>query len=627
MQAPAGPQSFRSSTTAGFAAVEHPSSGRIFTHALSARARGHWSYRCSRHFGFTLCWQASTGSPPHASGSGNRGKDKTSKADALVRRHRRRSAAEDSTLTHRPQIPEDKPQRGLFARFFLLYRMTSGTARLLRVICYATFAFWVFGAASTVSDALSHSFGYIGDDVVGLVVFAVPTVASGFAAAAVDARARRRRAAVPPDSLSHPAEPPADRIPIAECAPGRSNPSATPAAGVPPRGKVKLYGRHVRRNRWIGWSVIGVLMAVGVAAAIGGSPDAFYACLLVVWMPWLFMFNRTRPVMWTSGRGLTVMDFPERRVIPWDQVERVALIQNGQFHVVVQAYAGSVTIDRVVERQPAQKTFTDFVASIDQFHQTGQLASPSAAEASVNRGTEAGNSARHTTADRRAQARMRAELRTGSGVQLDGAGTAATTYWAPDPTGTHELRLIRHGRWTPMVVTAGLPGSHPALSEWASFEWIGPATAPTRSAASEWFAAGTYVFRSTWKNRKPIWYSAVRTDNRPIFLIEDLGWRFKAVDSGISYPAAHRSRTRLGSHFSDNGRSIRATRKGTVIDSTTGTSIASTYTVANQRPDTRTGDHTVVITVPNAIPMPLGLLILSYATRKRPYFRTEAGGG
>jgi hypothetical protein len=135
------------------------------------------------------------------------------------------------------------------------------------------------------------------------------------------------------------------------------------------------------------------------------------------------------------------------------------------------------------------------------------------------------------------------------------------------------------------------------------------------------------VFRSTWKNQKPIWYSAVWTQNRPIFLIEDNGRRLTAVDSGTSYPAARRSRTRVRSHFSDNGLRIHATRKGAVIDSTNGTSIASTYSVANQRPDTRNGDHTVVITVPNTIPTPLGLLILSYATCKQPFFLTEGGGG
>jgi hypothetical protein len=182
-----------------------------------------------------------------------------------------------------------------------------------------------------------------------------------------------------------------------------------------------------------------------------------------------------------------------------------------------------------------------------------------------------------------------------------------------------------------MVVTGGLLGSDPALSGWAWFEWMGAAaTAPTRTAASEWFAPGSYVFRSTWKNPfivpTPIWYSAVWKDNRPIFLIEDNGRRFTAVEGGTSHPAAHRSLARR-SRFSDNGLSIHATRKGTVTDSTTGTFVASTYSVANQRPDTRTGDHTVVITVPNAIPMPLGLLILSYATRKRPFFPTEGGGG
>jgi hypothetical protein len=73
---------------------------------------------------------------------------------------------------------------------------------VLRVICYAIFGFWVFGLVSTISDALSHSLGYIGDDIGGLVVVAVITVACGFAAAAVEARA-----------LSRSAEPLADRIP------------------------------------------------------------------------------------------------------------------------------------------------------------------------------------------------------------------------------------------------------------------------------------------------------------------------------------------------------------------------------------------------------------------------------
>ena len=142
---------------------------------------------------------------------------------------------------------------------------------------------------------------------------------------------------------------------------------------------------------------------------------------------------------------------------------------------------------------------------------------------------------------------------------------------------------------------------------------------------------GNYVFRSGWKKRAlvstPTWYSAVWKDNRPIYLIEDNGQRFTAVDSGTSYPAARTSRMSVRSHFSDNGISIHATSNGAGNDPMTGTSIASTYTVANQRPKTDTGDHTVVITIRNAIPTPLGLLILSYATRKRPFFRQPSGGG
>jgi hypothetical protein len=416
---------------------------------------------------------------------------------------------------------------------------------------------------------------------------------------------------------------------VAEWAPGRSNPPAAQASDIPPRRLAKLYGLDRRRRRLIGWSVIGGFVALGIIWAVTvKDSNALGVCLVLAFLPWWLTFWGTRPVMRTSERGLIV-----GQVIPWDQVERVALLQDGDGHprVVVQAYAGSVVIDRVIERYSAQKRFTDFVHSVDQFHQSRQMAGPSAAEASLNRGTGAGDSARLAKADRRAHARTRTELHRGTGVQLDRAGSAATTHWAPDPTGTHELRLIREGLWTPMVVTAGLPSSDPALSGPAAFDWIVPATAPTQKAASEWFLSGTYVFRSTWKNPfivpKPIWYSTVWKDNRPIFLIEDNGRLFTAFDSWKSYPAAHRSRTRIRSHFRGNGRSIRATRKGAVIDSATGTSIASTYSVANQRPDTSTGDHTVVVTVPNAIPMPLGVLILSYATRRQPFFIVEGGGG
>jgi hypothetical protein len=507
--------------------------------------------------------------------------------------------------------------------------MTSGIAALLRAICYAAFAYLALIVVATITDARSHSpddRSNVAGDIRNCVVLAVLTLACGIAAAAVDARARRRRAAAEPDSLSHPVEPPADRIVIAEWAPAGSNPFAAPASGMPPRRRVKLYALHRRRKVRIGWSVVGACVAVGILVAIlGGSPGFIFFWFFIALLPLLITFNETWPVMWTSERGLTVMDFPERRVIPWNQVERMALMQNGQFHVVVQAYAGSVVIDRVIETHAAQNRFTDFIASVDQFHR--QVASSSAADASVNQDSGSANTARLTKADSRAQASTRFELHKGTGVQLDGAGTAATRHWAPDPTGTYELRLIREGRWTPMVVTAGLPGSDPALSESASFEWIGPATAPTRTTASDWFAPGIYVFRSTWKNRKPVWYSAVWKDNHPIFLIMDNGRRFTAVDSGTSYPAARRSRTAVGSHFSDNGLTIRATRKGAVIDSSNGTTIASTYTVANQRPDINTGDHTVVIAVPNSIPTPLGLLILSYATCKRPYFESQGGGG
>jgi hypothetical protein len=133
-----------------------------------------------------------------------------------------------------PKKPQrEKPQRGLFARFFLLYRMTSGTARMLRVACYALFAWLALSGAVTVSDALSHSPADQSDvsvPVTALVVYAVLSVSCGFAAAAVDAKARRRRATASLDSLSDSAKPPPDRIPTSQSVgPERSYfPAVTP---------------------------------------------------------------------------------------------------------------------------------------------------------------------------------------------------------------------------------------------------------------------------------------------------------------------------------------------------------------------------------------------------------------
>ena len=84
--------------------------------------------------------------------------------------------------------------------------MTSRTAKVLRVIYYAIFAFWSLGLFYTISDVLGYPLRYIGNDVLWLVVFAVITAAWGFAAAAFDARARRSRAAaaaVIPDDDSY----------------------------------------------------------------------------------------------------------------------------------------------------------------------------------------------------------------------------------------------------------------------------------------------------------------------------------------------------------------------------------------------------------------------------------------
>jgi hypothetical protein len=118
----------------------------------------------------------------------------------------------------------------------------------------------------------------------------------------------------------------------------------------------------------------------------------------------------------------------------------------------------------------------------------------------------------------------------GTGTPADG-----TFSWAPDPTGTHELRLIVDGLWTSIVVTAGLLGSDATLSGPASFDWNGP---PPRHPIDGERAVACGTTCSARNGRangtQPVWYSPVWAHTRPIFLIEDNGQRFTAVDSGTS---------------------------------------------------------------------------------------------
>jgi len=73
--------------------------------------------------------------------------------------------------------------------------MTPGTARVLRIICYALFAYSTLIVVVTITDARSHSpedRSNVAGDIRNLVILAVLTLACGFAAAAADARGPSR---------------------------------------------------------------------------------------------------------------------------------------------------------------------------------------------------------------------------------------------------------------------------------------------------------------------------------------------------------------------------------------------------------------------------------------------------
>src|SRR5215469_5853161 len=86
---------------------------------------------------------------------------------------------------------------------------------------------------------------------------------------------------------------------VAEWAPGRSNPSAAPASDTLPRRPVRLYGLHRRRNRRIGWSVVGACVAASIVGSIVDTPGYLLGSLFWGLVPFLLTFAKTRPVMWT----------------------------------------------------------------------------------------------------------------------------------------------------------------------------------------------------------------------------------------------------------------------------------------------------------------------------------------
>jgi heme O synthase-like polyprenyltransferase len=112
-----------------------------------------------------------------------------------------------------------KPQRALLVRFFLAYRMTSRTAKLLRVAYYAIFVFLIVAAIGTVSDALSHSRtdrSYVASDVGLCVVVALLTLIGRFASAGVEfgVAASRTQFASEPESIDVPNDVPTQYAPV-----------------------------------------------------------------------------------------------------------------------------------------------------------------------------------------------------------------------------------------------------------------------------------------------------------------------------------------------------------------------------------------------------------------------------
>ena len=90
--------------------------------------------------------------------------------------------------------PATDTNRNLMVRLLLLYKMTSRSARVLRVFFYLSFAFLAMGAIATAGDTTSSAQvdrNYIGSDIAALGVFALLTLIMGFAASQAEVRAVR----------------------------------------------------------------------------------------------------------------------------------------------------------------------------------------------------------------------------------------------------------------------------------------------------------------------------------------------------------------------------------------------------------------------------------------------------
>lgn len=238
---------------------------------------------------------------------------------------------------------------------------------------------------------------------------------------------------------------------------------------------------------------------------------------------------------------------------------------------------------------------------------------------------------------------------------------ASTSGWVPDPTGRHEIRFVKNGQWTSLVMTSGVGGSDDTLAGSSDFRWC-PNTHPvTRAGNTEWLAAGRYIFRSqssTMRRKAPSTRcSPVWTSGRIAFLVDSNSQTFTRVDTKLTYWWNQRQewdgmRLFAGDHdflgttpgtmirsFRDNNRHVLASRKfnplalfdvdwaPTPFMSTTGERIAEMYSVPNQHLQYKSGDDTFVLSLLRPIAAPLSLLILTYGLSKSPHLQQDTTGG
>jgi hypothetical protein len=262
----------------------------------------------------------------------------------------------------------------------------------------------------------------------------------------------------------------------------------------------KLYEPRQRAYAWIGWLLVAACcagMIIGIVGQVvwrrvdsGYEPLAWFSGF-GLFFSLLGTVNSTRPVLAVGKRGVRVRDGLAWQLIPWGEVGDVRLVRNGDYRVVVSAYAGSMTAGCAIPGGTPEGTFASLAQRIREFEEWART-SPSAigqldyvARGSHRLrepipGTALTQGQRH---EDRAERRLAGGMLGGLGVNLDGAARLISG-WAPDPTGRHEIRFIKNAQWTALVMSAGLAASDGSVTGPARFDWDGPNTAPATSRES-----------------------------------------------------------------------------------------------------------------------------------------------